>query len=325
MTMLQESYMAESLTAAETPEDCLIKIYESKYLLKPYKNFYICLNDNWLNTDSDIKEGYSEKMLLAVSAQDGTKFHGWDQHVFIGEGKERSFNKSEMLPAFEEDSKETFKEPQVYYFAPIHFGKISLGYAVLQNDLGKPGYVGEVFRNYLRNINNALEMSRAKYRSVYLAEHDAMTGLRNRRGMENALSVRIAEASPDAMIFAIVIDMDGLKNRNDTYGHSEGDNGINLVAKAVRSITDDTEVCVRGGGDEFFVLGVGGYTEQDLTQKVSLFKKNLKSLNETMVIPVEASIGYSLIPLEKSEGFDIVLDKADEKMYEDKKSKKIKR
>ncbi len=325
MTMLQESYMAEILTGSETPEVCLGKIYESKYLLKPYKRFYICLNDDWLNTDADFSEGYSNRMLLAISAHNGSKLHGWSHHVFIGGGRERYFNRKSMLPALEEEPKETFKEPQVYYFAPLHFGKISLGYVVLQNDLSLPGHVGQVFRNYIRNINNALEMSRTKYRSIYLSEHDAMTGLRNRRGLENSIEAKISEAEEGAKIFAIVADMDNLKKRNDNYGHSEGDNGISLVANAIRSITDDNEICVRGGGDEFFILGVGDYTEQQLSEKVSSFRGYLETANEAMSIPVEASIGYSLMPLDKKEGFQVVLDKADARMYEDKRSKKSQR
>ncbi len=322
MTMLQESYMAETLTGAETPEVCLGKIYESKYLLKPYQRFYICLNENWLNTDDNITEGYSDTMLLAISAESNSKLHGKLNHVFVGEGRERTFNKSEMLPAFTEDLQEGFIDPQVFYFAPIHFGQISLGYAVLQNDLNNPGFIGEVFRNYLRNINNALEMSRTKYRSIYLAEHDSMTGLKNRRGLEFSISQKIENAPDDAKIFAIVIDMDGLKNRNDTYGHAEGDNGIMVIANAVRSITEAGEVCARDGGDEFVVLGVGGYTEQQLHEKLSRFRGYLETANETMSIPVEASIGYSLSPLDKNEGYQLILDKADAKMYEDKQSKK---
>ncbi len=322
MTMLEESYMAENLTAAETPHICLGKIYESKYLLKPYKRFYICLNESWLNSDADIKEGYSEKLLLAISADADSHLHGWDHHVFIGEGKEKPFARELMLPAFEEELKESFSEPQVYFFSPLHFAQISLGYAVLQNDLSKPGIIGEVYRNYLRNINNALEMSRAKYRSNYLSEHDSMTGLKNRRGMEYSLLPKIQNAPDDASIFAIVIDMDSLKKRNDTYGHSEGDNGIMLVARAAMSITETNEVCVRGGGDEFFVLGVGGYTENHMREKLSRFRGYIEHANENMTIPVEASIGYSLMPLDKKDGFQVVLDKADANMYEDKQTKK---
>ncbi len=322
MTMLQESYMTETLTGAETPYDCLGKIYESKYLLKPYKGFYLCLNENWLNTEDNITEGYSDKILFAVSAEADSPLHGWAHHVFFGDGKDRLFSKQEMLPVLEEDSKEVFTEPQVYYFAPIHFGNVSIGYAVLRNNLETPGFIGQVYRNYLRTINNALEMSRAKYRSTYLSEHDAMTGLLNRRGMERALESKFTTAPDDAKIFAIVVDMDGLKKRNDLHGHSEGDNGIRVIADAVRSITDSGELCVRGGGDEFFVIGVGGYTEHHMREKFSRFRGYLDDANENMTIPVDASFGYSIQPVDKDEGYQVVLDKADVKMYENKRSKK---
>ncbi len=324
MSLLQESYMAENLTGAETPEICLGKIYESKYLLKPYKKFYLCLNENWLNVDSDITDGYSNRILLAVSAEENTRMHGWDNHVFVGEERSVSFSKQGMLPAFTEDLNDGFAEPHVFYFAPIHFGKVSLGYAVLQNDLSNPAPIGEVFRNFLRNINNALEMCRTKNRSIYLSEHDEMTGLMNRRGMDVAMQKKIKSSRAGAKIFALMIDMDDLKKRNDTYGHFEGDNGLLVVSKAVRSITDPGEICVRGGGDEFIVLGVGDYNADNMREKLSRFRGYLETANETMNIPVEASIGYALQDLDKKEDYQILLDKADEKMYEIKRSKKIK-
>ena len=257
-------------------------------------------------------------MNLALSAEFGSKLHGYEYHVFFGPENEKTFPVTSMLPAFETE----FEEPQVFYFTPLHFGSESLGYAVLQNDLREPGFIGEVYRNYLRIINNALEMSRAKYRITYLSEHDAMTGLKNRRGMETFLETKMQNAQKDDMIFAIVIDMDGLKKRNDSYGHSEGDKGITLVAQATKSITSENEVCVRGGGDEFFVLGIGSYTKEMLETKLSNFAGYLETANETMEYPVEASIGYSLMKFDEKEGFEVVLDKADVKMYEAKNLKK---
>lgn len=318
MTMLQESYMTEKLTAVDNPRLCLEKIYESKYLLKPYKHFYICLNHDWLEPEKCITKGYENTMNLALSAEFGSKLHGYEYHVFFGPENEKTFPVTSMLPAFETE----FEEPQVFYFTPLHFGSESLGYAVLQNDLREPGFIGEVYRNYLRIINNALEMSRAKYRITYLSEHDAMTGLKNRRGMETFLETKMQNAQKDDMIFAIVIDMDGLKKRNDSYGHSEGDKGITLVAQATKSITSENEVCVRGGGDEFFVLGIGSYTKEMLETKLSNFAGYLETANETMEYPVEASIGYSLMKFDEKEGFEVVLDKADVKMYEAKNLKK---
>ena len=90
-------------------------------------------------------------------------------------------------------------------------------------------------------------------------------------------------------------------------------------------ITDENEICVRGGGDEFMVLGVGEYTADDMRGKLSRFRGYLETANETMTIPVEASIGYCLQPLDKKESYQVVLDKADEKMYENKRAKKQKK
>ena len=59
-----------------------------------------------------------------------------------------------------------------------------------------------------------------------------------------------------------------------------------------------------------------------MREKLSRFHGYLETANETMAIPVEASIGYALQTLDKNEGYQVVLDKADEKMYEDKRTKK---
>ena len=57
----------------------------------------------------------------------------------------------------------------------------------MQNDLSNPYCIGIVFRNFLRNVNNALEMVRVKFQTSYLSEHDIMTDLYNRRGMRRVL------------------------------------------------------------------------------------------------------------------------------------------
>ena len=59
-----------------------------------------------------------------------------------------------------------------------------------------------------------------------------------------------------------------------------------------------------------------------MREKLARFRAYIETANETMTIPVEASIGYSLEALDKNESFQLVLDKADAKMYEDKRSKK---
>ena len=84
------------------------------------------------------------------------------------------------------------------------------------------------------------------------AEHDAMTGLGNRRYLDRYLN-RWRGESPTHLA-AVLADLDGLKAINDTYGHAAGDLAIQALARALRESTRPQDVVVRLGGDEFLVL-----------------------------------------------------------------------
>lgn len=319
---LMESYTAEIFTSTDTPEHCVQKIYESKYLLQPYGHFYICLMADWLDLDSERMSGFSERMNMVLKADMVNNLHGYDYHVFFGDNA-RVFDTRDMLPQLADEE----SEPQVYYFVPLHFQKAPLGYAVLQNPLSLKFKIGIVFRNYIRNINNALEMTRAKNRIANLSEHDMMTGLLNRRGMDLRLK-KLEEAAPEgASYLCYVIDMDGLKLINDNYGHSAGDGGITLVADAARSITGIKELCVRGGGDEFYVIGVGEYTKEEAEARMKRFRDYIRKSNKLAELPapITASIGYSIGKVGAEGGCKKVLDEADVNMYLDKRTKKGRR
>lgn len=322
--ILLESYMTEILTATTTPEACLNKIYESIYLLKPYGYFYLCLNENWLDTDKDGTNGYADTMHMVIYSDMAKKLHGYINHVFYGEGREKPFNIEEMLPALKSDE---FEKPQVFYFVPVHFNSVALGYAVLQNDLSLDYIIGTVYKNYIRNINNALEMARAKHRITNLSEHDLLTGLYNRRGMENQLEKMTADVASGSKWMAIEIDMDGLKIMNDTYGHTEGDVGLTVISQVLKEITAPGEVCVRAGGDEFYLIGLGKYTKKAVEQKIEKFNKVLDEMNkkQNTFLPVGVSIGYSIQSYSSQPSVDRVLEAADVNMYLDKRTKKSKR
>lgn len=317
---LMESYNAEIFTNTDTPEHCLQKIYESKYLLQPYGHFYLCLNEDWLDIERNRTEGYPERMHLSVQCDSVSKLHGYGHHVFFGDSNTISFNTKDMLPALSEE----FEKPQVFYFVPVHFINVCLGYAVIQSDLDMKTKVGIVFRNYLRNINNSLEMSRSKYRISYMSERDMMTGLLNRRGMDIHLKDKLRSPDPGVSYLCYVIDMDSLKFINDNYGHSVGDTGIRLVSEAAAATAKNGELAVRGGGDEFYILGVGTYTDEDAAAKLQEFKDRLAAGNKAadLPVPITASIGYALRKLDEVPDVQAVLELADVQMYLDKRSKR---
>lgn len=317
MGMLMESYMMENLTEAVTPFDCLSKIYDFRYLIRPFGDFYICLNDDWMDNSLDICEGYSKTMQYALVSRRNEETSSARKHVFVEKNDANSFSANKMLP----EMINGYGIPQVYYFVPVHFGTISLGYAVVQNDLSNPHCIGIVFRNFLRYVNNAIEMVRVKYQTYYLSEHDIMTDLYNRRGMRRVLFEMEKNLKKNDVVFAIVIDMDGLKSRNDNYGHLEGDNGIIYVSEAVKAITDENEIAVRGGGDEFFIVGAGKYDDAKMREKFARFCYYLETKNEKLDIPVSASFGYAL-GNDIVNNFQVILERADENMYQNKALKK---
>ena len=88
-----------------------------------------------------------------------------------------------------------------------------------------------------------------------LAVTDRLTGLFNRRKLDESLANEFERARRYKRPLSVVmIDMDGLKTINDTYGHPAGDAALKLVADVIRSQTRRVDVAARFGGDEFVVL-----------------------------------------------------------------------
>ncbi len=90
-------------------------------------------------------------------------------------------------------------------------------------------------------------------RLTHEAQHDALTGLPNRRRMQDALGAGLREA-PVAVLF---VDLDGFKPVNDAYGHEAGDELLRQVADRLSACVRAEDVLSRVGGDEFVVLMPG--------------------------------------------------------------------
>ena len=89
----------------------------------------------------------------------------------------------------------------------------------------------------------------------HLADHDALTGLPNRRRFEQELARHLAHVrryGPEGA--ALVLDLDGFKPVNDTFGHAAGDRLLARVAGVLRERLRATDVVARLGGDEFAIL-----------------------------------------------------------------------
>ena len=315
---LMEGYVAEKLSKSETPQECLKNIYSNTFYLRPYIKYFLCLKEDWLDLESVMVNGYPDKMSLLVynTPQPDTGFYGSSKSI--------TFDTKLMLPQmFEEED-----EPSVYYFSAVHFQEKMIGYSVLQRALKEKKKINLVCRNWLRIVNSALEMIQTKNRLMKLSSCDEMTGAYNRRGMDIMLPKMIADAKEEDYLLVCVVDVDGLKYVNDTFGHAEGDFCIQKVHEAMqRTIVCKGEICVRAGGDEFYLFGVAPYIEEEINTRIQDFQTYLDKVNETSDkhYIVGASIGMEMTPIDENLQVNNVLNAADVKMYANKIGRKKQR
>jgi PAS domain S-box-containing protein len=90
---------------------------------------------------------------------------------------------------------------------------------------------------------------------AFLAYHDPLTGLANRKLFEEMLSTAIARARRRDLFMAVLfMDLDDFKQVNDSLGHDVGDLLLKEVSRRLQTATRETDVVARQGGDEFLVL-----------------------------------------------------------------------
>jgi len=160
----------------------------------------------------------------------------------------------------------------------------------------------------------------------YLADHDPLTGLLNRRGFMRELNDRLAQArrygGGGAILF---LDIDDFKHVNDTLGHSVGDEAIVSVANALEQRVRATDVCARLGGDEFGVLLPTGILAEAETVAQNLLQV-VRDLDPLMLASgrrLTVSIGMAVFGQPSTElSADDVLIEADLAMYEAKEAGK---
>lgn len=88
----------------------------------------------------------------------------------------------------------------------------------------------------------------------HLADHDALTGLPNRRIARRRLEHLLARRNPEELVAVLYCDLDGFKAVNDRFGHSAGDELLTLVASRLSRVIRPPDLLCREGGDEFVVV-----------------------------------------------------------------------
>jgi diguanylate cyclase (GGDEF)-like protein len=161
---------------------------------------------------------------------------------------------------------------------------------------------------------------RASARLGYLARHDALTGLANRRAFHEALEQAIGAGTKTGQRFGLLLmDLDGFKRVNDRLGHEAGDHMLVRVAKSLKATRRESDVLARLGGDEFALLVPDLASDEAGDDLVARIKLAIASANTGHLGPaVSASVGFALFPDHASSKAEL-LGLADERMYSDKR------
>ena len=175
---------------------------------------------------------------------------------------------------------------------------------------------------YLTEISSIVE---AKYTLEKLHQQtikDPLTGLFNRRFLENILKNLIANAQRNNSILAfLMIDMDYFKKVNDTYGHKAGDIVLQTTARVIKNSIRESDLAIRYGGEEFLIILQNLQNEEDAIKVAEKIRQNIENTEfdiETAVIKKTVSIGVSIFDKDCSQGWECI-KYADLALYEAKR------
>ena len=186
----------------------------------------------------------------------------------------------------------------IMYFVVPRCALLSLTLPVIQS----------ISRNILNYEKYAVDMKK-------LSERDEMTGVYNRNKYLSMIENEYPKVENVAVLFC---DVNNLKEVNDNEGHDKGDILITNVAQLILSLTDSNKKAYRIGGDEF-VLIVENPKEGELERLLEKWHELIELKSKAASLDLSAAIGYA-----SGKGKDIeeIVQRADEKMYDDKSKQK---
>jgi diguanylate cyclase (GGDEF)-like protein/PAS domain S-box-containing protein len=184
----------------------------------------------------------------------------------------------------------------------LHLGRVEAGGPA-------PHHVG-----ILRDVTRK---KRVEARLVHLAHHDALTGLPNRKLLQDRLEQALARARRyDDAVGVIFVDLDGFKAINDTVGHDAGDQVLRVVAERLTGMVRASDTVSRLGGDEFVVVlpGIGA-----VENAVRVAEKILEAVSRVVrfgeeELFVTPSLGIAVWP-EHGRTAEALIRHADHAMY----------
>lgn len=214
--------------------------------------------------------------------------------------------------------------PVLFLTARIAGSEVARGLDMGAHDyLKKPCDAAELIARVstaLRLASRHDELQRRARELDALSTTDALTGLGNRRYLEQVVEGMLARRGPPAVAGLVVVDIDHFKLVNDSEGHLVGDAVLATVAARMRHATLSAETLVRWGGEEFVVLALDldRFAVAALAERLRVaVSVTPMAVGTTQPIPVTVSLGGSVGGLADMRQLVATADRA---LYEAKKA-----
>lgn len=193
------------------------------------------------------------------------------------------------------------------------------GYAV--------GAVDYIFKPFLPEILKAkvsvfIELFRVKQQLIFLADHDVLTGLPNRRSLEESIKRFIARAKRGNKSALLFIDLDNFKTVNDSLGHHAGDTVLVEITRLLLNELRTEDILFRWGGDEFAVVldGINTDGAKVVAERMMVTVDNNRFVLNNKQFHLSLSVG--LVRIDGEMDTLTLLSKADGAMYRAKEQGK---
>jgi diguanylate cyclase (GGDEF)-like protein len=156
-----------------------------------------------------------------------------------------------------------------------------------------------------------------------MALADSLTGLPNRTLLFDRLDIALRmRARSGCTVGVVFIDLDHFKSVNDTLGHQAGDELLRAVASRLRGATRDADTVARVGGDEFVIVYPELPSEASLDTMTARLVDAVQRPVRVMATEVTPELSIGCVIAGEGDNADSLLKRADELMYQAKRSRR---
>lgn len=154
--------------------------------------------------------------------------------------------------------------------------------------------------------------------SYIMATHDPLTGIYNRKGLEDILKQKIGEIKRYKRALSVIFfDIDHFKNINDTYGHKVGDLVLQQISQLVSKNIRQSDIFARWGGEEFIL-----FLPETSLEHAEVLAEKLRKIIQSHEFPYVGKVtcSFGVAKLQEGESEDDLLKRADALLYKAKNS-----